>query len=44
MHAAKVSFEKYFLHKVSSGTSEPGYERMITKMFGITKLRAGPTP
>ena len=40
VHAAKVGFEKYFLHKVRSGTSEPGYEQLIMKMLGITKLRS----
>ncbi len=44
VHAAKVGFEKYFLRKVRTGTSEPGYERLIMKLFGITKLRNGPTP
>ncbi|MBS0518909.1 MAG: NAD(P)/FAD-dependent oxidoreductase [Proteobacteria bacterium] len=42
VHAAKVGFEKYFLRKVRTGTSEPGYERLIMKLFGITKLRAEP--
>jgi sulfide:quinone oxidoreductase len=40
VHAAKVGFEKYFLHKVRSGTAEPGYERLIMKMLGIAKLRS----
>ena len=40
VHAAKVGFEKYFLHKVRNGTSEPGYEQLIMKMLGITKLRS----
>src|SRR5579864_7090338 len=39
VHAAKVGFEKYFLRKVRSGASEPGYERLIMKMFGINRLR-----
>jgi sulfide:quinone oxidoreductase len=42
VHAAKVGFEKYFLHKVRSGASEPGYERLIMKMLGIGKLRPEP--
>ena len=33
MHAAKVGFEKYFLHKVRSGAGGPGYERLIMKML-----------
>ena len=39
VHLAKVAFEKYFLHKVRAGTSEPGYERIIMKMAGIEKLK-----
>lgn len=39
VHAAKVGFEKYFLHKVRSGTIEPGYERHIMGLLGIDKLR-----
>ncbi|MGD9880234.1 MAG: NAD(P)/FAD-dependent oxidoreductase [Reyranella sp.] len=42
VHAAKVGFEKYFLHKVRSGASEPGYERLIMKMLGIGKLKSEP--
>ncbi len=42
VHAAKVGFEKYFLRKVRSGASEPGYERVILKMLGIGKLRPEP--
>ncbi len=39
VHAAKVAFEKYFLHKVRSGRSEPFYERMALQVLGIDKLR-----
>ena len=39
MHAAKVDFEKYFLHKVRSGASKPGYERLAMKLLGINRLR-----
>ena len=39
VHAAKVGFEKYFLHKVRSGVAEPGYERLVMRMLGIDKLR-----
>lgn len=38
-HAAKVGFEKYFLHKVRSGAAEPAYERLMMKMLGIDRLR-----
>ena len=36
---AKVGFEKYFLHKVRRGTSEPFYEKLAMHMLGIRKLR-----
>lgn len=40
VHAAKVGFEKYFLHKIRSGSAEPYYEKLALKMLGIDKLRA----
>ena len=40
VHAAKVGFEKYFLHKVRSGKSEPFYERLALQVLGIDKLKA----
>jgi sulfide:quinone oxidoreductase len=39
VHLAKVGFEKYFLHKVRRGTSEPFYERLAMHALGIRKLR-----
>ncbi|MGE0256629.1 MAG: NAD(P)/FAD-dependent oxidoreductase [Alphaproteobacteria bacterium] len=39
VHVAKAAFEKYFLHKVRHGTSEPFYERMIMSWLGIERLR-----
>lgn len=39
VHLAKVGFEKYFLHKVRSGTSEPFYEKLAMHVLGIRKLR-----
>ncbi|NOW45250.1 sulfide:quinone oxidoreductase [Novosphingobium sp. SG751A] len=39
VHLAKVGFEKYFLHKVRSGTSEPLYEKLALNMLGISKLK-----
>ena len=39
VHLAKVGFEKYFLHKVRSGTSEPFYEKLVMHVLGIRKLR-----
>ncbi|MBU4316366.1 MAG: NAD(P)/FAD-dependent oxidoreductase [Proteobacteria bacterium] len=42
IHLGKIAFEKYFLHKVRSGVSEPFYERHILKMLGIEKLKPLP--
>ena len=39
VHLAKVGFEKYFLHKVRRGQSEPFYERLTLHALGIRKLR-----
>ncbi|MGE5624040.1 MAG: NAD(P)/FAD-dependent oxidoreductase [Bacillota bacterium] len=39
VHYAKVAFEKYFLHKVKSGGTEPVYERYVLKALGITQLK-----
>jgi sulfide:quinone oxidoreductase len=47
VHAAKIGFEKYFLHKVRAGTSEPFYEKLALQILGIDKLKAvqqDPTP
>jgi len=41
VHLAKIAFEKYFMHKVRNGSSEPGYERIVMKALGIERLRAG---
>ncbi len=40
VHAAKIGFEKYFLHKMRSGTSEPFYEKLALQVLGIDKLKA----
>jgi sulfide:quinone oxidoreductase len=40
VHAAKIGFEKYFLHKVRSGKSEPLYEKLALQALGIDKLKA----
>lgn len=39
VHYAKVVFEKYFLHKVKSGSTEPVYERYVLRALGITQLK-----
>ncbi len=38
VHLAKVAFEKYFLHKMQTGDTEPFYERVVLKSLGIDKL------
>ncbi len=40
VHTAKIGFEKYFMHKVRSGKSEPFYERLALQALGIDKLKA----
>jgi sulfide:quinone oxidoreductase len=39
VHAAKIGFEKYFLRKMRTGTSETFYEKTIMAALGINKLR-----
>ncbi|HMQ93770.1 MAG TPA: FAD-dependent oxidoreductase [Amaricoccus sp.] len=39
VHTAKIGFEKYFLHKIRSGVSEPFYERLALQVLGIDKLK-----
>ena len=39
VHVAKVAFEKYFLHKVRAGTTEPYYERAVMKLLDIGKIK-----
>ncbi len=39
VHVAKVAFEKYFLHKVRSGTTEPYYEKAVMKFLDIGKVK-----
>jgi sulfide:quinone oxidoreductase len=39
VHVAKVAFEKYFLHKVRAGTTEPYYERAVMKFLDIGKIK-----
>jgi sulfide:quinone oxidoreductase len=40
VHLAKVAFEKYFLHKVKSGNTDPVYERYVLKLLGIERLQS----
>ena len=39
VHTAKIAFEKYFLHKMRSGHSEPFYESLAMQALGIRKLK-----
>jgi sulfide:quinone oxidoreductase len=39
VHLAKIGFEKYFIHKIRSGQSEPFYEKLALHALGIRKLR-----
>ncbi|MBI4937742.1 MAG: NAD(P)/FAD-dependent oxidoreductase [Nitrosomonadales bacterium] len=39
VHLAKVAFEKYFIHKIKKGSSDPFYEKSLLKMMGIEKLK-----
>ena len=38
VHLAKIAFEKYFMHKMKNGTSEPIYEKYVLKALGIERL------
>ncbi len=39
VHLAKIGFEKYFLHKVKSGKSEPFYEKLALDLIGVHKIK-----
>jgi sulfide:quinone oxidoreductase len=38
VHLAKLAFEKYFLYKMRTGSSEPVYEKVVLKALGIARL------
>jgi sulfide:quinone oxidoreductase len=38
VHFAKLAFEKYFIHKMKSGSSEPIYEKVVLKALGIERI------
>lgn len=38
VHVAKIAFEKYFIHKMKTGASEPAYEKYLLKALGIERL------
>lgn len=39
VHVAKIAFEKYFIHKMKTGSSEPIYEKYTMKVLGINRLK-----
>ena len=39
VHFAKIAFEKYFIRKMKSGTTEPLYEKYVLEAMGIKKLK-----
>jgi len=43
VHLGKIAFEKYFLHKVRSGSVTPVYETYVLKALGIERLKDSPT-
>ena len=38
VHLAKIAYEKYFLYKMKTGSSEPFYERHVMKALGMERL------
>ena len=38
VHLAKIAYEKYFIYKMKSGSSEPVYEKHVLKLLGIERL------
>jgi sulfide:quinone oxidoreductase len=38
VHLAKIAFEKYFLRKMKTGTTDPIYEKYVLGVLGIKKL------
>ena len=39
VHYAKVAFEKYFLRKIRKGIGEPGYEKQMLRLAGLSRLK-----
>ena len=37
---AKIAFEKYFLHKIESGDTDPYYEKYFLKLIGVERTEA----
>lgn len=39
VHLAKIAFEKYFIHKMKTGSGDPVYEKYTLKALGIQRLK-----
>jgi sulfide:quinone oxidoreductase len=39
VHTAKVAFEKYFLHKIKVGATEPYFEKAVLRLLDIAKIK-----
>lgn len=39
VHLAKIAFEKYFIHKMKTGQTEPIYEKYVLGALGILRLK-----
>ncbi|MBA5249187.1 MAG: NAD(P)/FAD-dependent oxidoreductase [Gammaproteobacteria bacterium] len=39
IHLAKIAFEKFFIHNMKTGNTEPVYQKYIFKMLGIERLK-----
>ncbi len=39
VHLGKVAFERYFIRKMKSGTTEPMFEKLVLRSLGIKKLK-----
>jgi sulfide:quinone oxidoreductase len=39
VHVAKIGFEKYFMHRMRTGATEPAYERIVLDLLGVRKLK-----
>jgi sulfide:quinone oxidoreductase len=39
VHLGKLAFERYFLRKMKTGTTEPLYEKLVLHALGIRKLK-----
>lgn len=36
---AKIAFEKYFLHKIETGDTDPYYEKYMLKLIGVERVK-----